>query len=152
MSTKIIMVLSLSVFAFLSWGKFKNKLITQKIAQNLVPQSSCLQKKKCGIIYVAPWCPACNSLIPQLQPFLANAKNNSEYGIQMVVGKGKTQDSNYQKAEEIGHGTKVDADGSIAEALRVTYYPTILVVNEKQVVEMRDQEALSWIQASFQPN
>lgn len=148
------MKIAIVLLVFVVYGVWqKNKV--HLMASNQFPVTSgpnvdaCAQKKMCAIVYLAPWCPACEQVTPMLMTFLKNAQNNPEYGLQVVIGAGRAIGDNENKAKALGLGTIVDNDNLIARALGVTYYPTFIVVDSTRSVKMRDQEAMEWTNKYF---
>lgn len=111
---------------------------------SLVTEGNCKGKELCGIVYVAPWCPACHSIEPLLKSAIVNTKNHV-YGIQVIVGRGKTEEENNQKALELGEGVIVDNNGTYFKELNIAYFPTIMVVNQHKKVQKEGQDALQWV-------
>ncbi len=112
----------------------------------------CKGKKTCSVVYVAPWCSACESLQPTLVSLLPAAKNNPDHGLLVIVGSGKEAGDNEAKADEIGFDTIVDNHNKLADELNVRYFPTIVVIDESLKIKLRDQEALGWIMQTFATN
>ncbi len=115
----------------------------------LTQSLECQKKNGCGVIYVAPWCPACNSMQPQIQQILQKSRENPDYGIVVIVGQGKEARDNFEKAQEIGEGTVTDDDSLYARALKIDRYPTFLVVDSQQKITHRDQAAMGWMNHAF---
>ncbi len=121
-----------------------------KIPVAIVQTPECSGKKKCSVIYVAPWCPACNSMIPQLQALLEVSQNHPDFGVQVIVGNGKTMIENQMKAQEIGGRVITDDEaGSYAKILRITYFPTILVFDQNGKVLAKDTDAMIVLNETF---
>jgi thiol-disulfide isomerase/thioredoxin len=135
--------------AFMAWWWHGHRPVKEVPVRMLASMDSCHLKKSCAIIYVAPWCGACKQLLPQLTPFFENALKNDQYGIQVVVGAGKSDEDNQREADALGPIAIVDNDKSIARNLQVKYFPSIYVVNSSQKILLRDQDALFWIQKHF---
>jgi thiol-disulfide isomerase/thioredoxin len=110
---------------------------------------SCTGKKMCAVIYVAPWCPACETMMPSVLMMAKNAEKNKEYGFQVIVGAGREAGDNARKAELIGYGTLTDDDFKIGKSLGVTYFPSLFVLKSDRTVFIRDQEAMNWMNQNF---
>ncbi|MBA2403362.1 MAG: redoxin domain-containing protein [Bdellovibrionales bacterium] len=149
------MKLALILVAFVIFGVWqKNKV--RWTASNQLPVSrdpamvdSCAQKRMCAVVYLAPWCPACQQVTPTLMTFLANAQKSKLFGLQVIIGAGRKAGENEKKANALGMGTMVDNDNKIANALGVTYYPTFIVIDNKRSVTLRDQAAMEWANSQF---
>ncbi|MFZ4714593.1 MAG: TlpA family protein disulfide reductase [Bacteriovoracaceae bacterium] len=156
MSKFLILVVALCLY--LSWDKYKlrllapNKLPSTTAKNTQVP--NCLEKKQCAVIYVAPWCPSCDQMAPQIQGFLNNSLNHPEIGVKVIIGQGRSTDENEQKAQDYRSQCKdksiykdifIDSDSSLKNSLGVNYYPTFMVVNTEGRVEKRDQNAWKWM-------
>lgn len=99
---------------------------------------------------MAPWCPACNSMIPQLKVLLDRSQNHQDFGIQVIVGNGKSMIDNQMKAQEIGEKVITDDEnGTFAKNLNVTYFPTLFVLDQSAKVIAKDRDALVLMQETF---
>lgn len=140
--------ISAIIFVFVALFFYRHKIISvfkpKHIPASLVSEGNCKGKELCGIVYVAPWCPACHSIEPMLKSALENSKNHV-YGIQVIVGSGKTEEENNQKANDLGEGVIVDNDRRYAKELNIAYFPTVMVVNQQKKVQKEGQEALQWV-------
>lgn len=136
---------------FAIWTSQKNKKTVDRVSvkSRFMRSEMCNGKKKCAVVYVAPWCSACESLLPQLITYSASAKKNPDYGMQVIVGFGREAGDNESKAEQIGDLTIVDNTSKMADELGVKYFPTIVVIDEANRIEFRDQDALAWIDQKF---
>jgi thiol-disulfide isomerase/thioredoxin len=65
--------------------------------------SSCQGKALCGVIYVAPWCPACKQAAPTFKKFLQSSWDHKEHGLEIFVGRGEPQ-ANLEEAIAFGRG------------------------------------------------
>lgn len=124
---------------------FKDK----KVPPTVFQEAGCKGKKMCGLVYLAPWCPACNSVIPQLQIFLKNSVNNKEFGLQLIMGAEQAPGDNERKAKEIGGYVLIDSHNVYSTSLAISYYPTFLVVDEKKQIVFKDQDAMNWMNENF---
>ena len=149
MRSNIIFLALIGFIVFLSRHQLTGMFKDKKVPPTLFQEAGCKGKKMCGLVYLAPWCPACNSVIPQLQIFLKNSVNNKELGLQLVVGAGQAPGDNERKAKEIGENVMVDSHNVYATSLAVSYYPTFLVVDDKKQIKYKDQEAMNWMNENF---
>lgn len=109
----------------------------------------CGSKSFCAVIYVTPWCPACQQSAPRYRAYLANAERSAENGIQVVVGEGRTPEQNNETVSSYGSGALADNNRSIGRMLGVPYYPSHFVLDSKRAVFLRDPEASAWIDERF---
>jgi len=134
----------MAVCLYLSRDQAKALIASSTAPAERSASSPCEGKKLCGVVYVAPWCPACNNLLPKLAVPLANAKDNKDFGMMIVVGQGKREGDNETKVSEIGAGAITDNDGFYHQKLRVEAYPSFYVINQNNRVVMQDQDAFIW--------
>ncbi len=80
---------------------------------------------------------------------LKNSETHPDFGLTIIVGRGRAVGDNLLKAKEISEKVVVDDDGIYATNLNVTYFPTMLVVDGTNKVELKDQEAMHWLNESF---
>lgn len=127
---------------------YRNRIISwfkpRHVPATLVRSGNCEGKKLCGIIYLAPWCPACHSYEPMIKSALSDFKTNQEHGIQIIMGFGNQPGENERKASEISPDVIIDKDRSLAKKMNINYFPTFLVVDQNLKVKMTDAEALQW--------
>ncbi len=112
-------------------------------------EDGCEGRKFCGVIYLAPWCPACRVHVPRFREFLAQARTRKDTGLRIVVGQGKSEAQNLEMAQAIGPGSVIDSDGSIARKLRVNRFPSFFVLAEDQKVVHEGAAAQQWVSESF---
>jgi thiol-disulfide isomerase/thioredoxin len=141
--------LLLIILSFGLWHKYKKPTISPQTLQAI---NACTGKKLCAVIYIAPWCPACEQMSPILKTFLQNSKSVTDYGFQIIVGDERSAGDNKQKAQSLGDGVIIDGDRSLARTLKITYYPTFYVVDPKGKVQMKDQDAMTWANQHFAGN
>ncbi|RZA07286.1 MAG: redoxin domain-containing protein [Proteobacteria bacterium] len=106
-------------------------------------KDTCEGKKSCAVAYLAPWCPHCKKVVPDLQAMITKAEASSEYGLRVIVGGGEKAE-NEKLAALFGKSGVVDASNEIATALGVRGYPSFYVLNEKGQAVMGDQDAYRW--------
>lgn len=116
--------------------------------QSADSKSSCTGKELCGVIYVAPWCPACKQGAPIFKKMLTNSWKNETRGMQVFVGRGEAS-QNLEEAISYGPGASADQDSSKFNALGIRQYPSFFVTDAKGKVLKRDQEAIDWIVQNF---
>ena len=106
---------------------------------------SCAGKKFCALVYVAPWCPACKSILPKLHTFSTNSANSKDYGFKLVVGRERNPGDNEKMAAPFGANGFVDKDSSIHSKLGINYYPTIFIQDQEGTTILKDNEAFRWM-------
>jgi len=110
----------------------------------------CFNKNHCAVIYLAPWCSACNQLAPQLIQLLQKANSLHEIGIAVIIGKGRTHEENESYAKKFGVNALVDNDEKIEQALGISYYPTFLIFDKNRKIILKDMDAMNWINSKYQ--
>ena len=116
-----------------------------KIPIGLNHKGTCLGKKMCAMVYVAPWCPACNGIESDLRMVGNLSANNPEFGVLIIVGGGQTLGENEAKVAELGVAAVTDNQNSYARDLRIRKYPTFLVVNSANKLIHQDGDAIKWM-------
>jgi thiol-disulfide isomerase/thioredoxin len=111
-------------------------------------QDYCTEKKFCVLVYVAPWCPACKQMAPQLKTALLKSRSNKDYGFKVVVGQG-TLAQNDNEAASFGLGATTDPESIVKTALGVDRYPSFFVLDKDSAVVLRDMEAYQWAAERF---
>src|SRR4051812_23628513 len=86
-------------------------------AAALAISDSCSSKKLCAIVYVTPWCPACEQVSPILKMWVTKTKDHAEYGVKVIVGYGKNQGDNEKTAAKYGENSVIDNDLTLAKKL-----------------------------------
>lgn len=149
MRTNIFFTLIIGIIFYFSRGQLTGMFKDKKVPPTLFQEAGCKGKKICGLVYLAPWCPACNSVIPQLQIFLKNSAQNKEMGLQLIMGGEQAPGDNERKAKEIGENVLVDSHKVYSTSLAISYYPTFLVIDEKKQIVFKDQDAMNWMNENF---
>ncbi|MBY0515399.1 MAG: hypothetical protein K2P81_00720 [Bacteriovoracaceae bacterium] len=149
LSLKSITIVAIVFAAFLARGKVFNLFLSREIPAALTQQGSCLGKKMCTVVYLAPWCPACNRLVPDLRMLGSLSFNQPDSGVLIIVGQGKTSDENEDKKIELGEAAITDNDGQLAKDLGIQHFPTFLVINQARKVIHEDQDALAYMDETF---
>lgn len=108
MRSNIIFFAIIGFILYLSRGQLIGMFKEQKVPPTLFKEAGCKGKNICGLVYMAPWCPACNSVIPQLQIYLKNSAHHKESGLQIVMGAEQNAGDNARKAKEIGGNVLTD--------------------------------------------
>ena len=110
---------------------------------------NCSGKASCVVIYVTPWCPSCKQLKPLLLQALERSKTVLDTGLKLIVGQGKTPAANEEEAMSFGAGAVTDNDGAFHKALAVESYPSFFVLDQKQNITLRGQEAANQFSRTF---
>ena len=106
-------------------------------------KDSCDGKKFCAVAYLAPWCPHCKRVVPDLREMLKKAEASGENGLRVIVGGGEP-DENRALAAQFGGSGVVDASNDIARALGVRAYPSFYLLNEQGHTIAGDEAAYRW--------
>jgi thiol-disulfide isomerase/thioredoxin len=147
------------IFIFLAAGCFylwKQKqnvtsIPTQSpLYRELVSSRSCEKKSSCALVYVTPWCPACEQLSPILTQWKEKSLNDPEAGLKIIVGMERNSGDNKRIAERYGDNSLIDEDQRLHELLKIRHYPTIILVRKDGVIEKRDQEAIMWAAKKYE--
>jgi thiol-disulfide isomerase/thioredoxin len=112
---------------------------------------SCAGKQHCLVVYLAPWCGACKSILPELQTLTHRQSESPHTGVQVIVGEGRQSEDNERMASYFGPAALVDADRSLHASLGVRYYPTMIVLGASDQILHRDEKAFTWTQKALQP-
>jgi len=110
--------------------------------RELVSTTSCEKKAACFLVYVTPWCPACEQLSPYLLKIQERSKADPDFGIKMIVGQERNPGDNRRIADRYGSDSVIDEDQSVHKLLNVKYYPTILIVRQDGIISERDNKAI----------
>lgn len=149
---KIIFLL-LATAAYFIWDKRvqqQEKVSLREYQRGIASgEDNCTGKKFCVIAYVAPWCPSCKALAPQLKTFLAHSKDSKDNGMKVVVGEGVTAAENEADAAKYGYGAVADNSGVYKKRLRVEQFPSLFVVDRDGTIILRDQEAADYMSDKF---
>lgn len=103
--------------------------------------NSCLGKKFCITVFVAPWCPACKasqgsfSSISQYLP-----QNRPDIGFGVVIGNGSLAENNAEKEVLSNLDVQTDNTGLIFKKRNISSFPT-WVVNDQTGKEIFRESA-----------
>lgn len=155
-----LLVFLLIIISFFWWNKHKHSLFAKKVLppisienkgkneDQITSLDPCQGKKMCALVYIAPWCSACEQIAPYLKQIAAKVRDDNENGFLIVVGAGNEKE-NQEKVSFYESHTIADNDSSISKSLGISYYPTFLVINSDRKIELKDQEAANWIQKNL---
>lgn len=134
----------LAAGCFFYWKYTRAPIPTLKTPafKELVTTTSCEGKANCLLVYVTPWCPACEQISPYLRNIQEKSQSDSEYGIKMIVGQERDPGGNRRIADRYGKTTVIDEDLSVQKMLNVSYFPTVLLVRKDGSISERDNKAL----------
>ena len=99
----------------------------------------CYGKEKCIVVYVAPWCPACEAsadTIREMSRRWNGSNRDSNRGIKVMVGADSVAKCR-QKAAAFGTFAMVDENGDFARQHSVNSYPSWIVFDRNGVEERR---------------
>jgi thiol-disulfide isomerase/thioredoxin len=147
----------LAALALGGYALFKKPGVSAPATMARVPTSdgatqtidACADTDHCLIAYVAPWCPACHQVIPQLTSLRDRWESNPRAGVKFIVGKGADA-KNRAMVASIGKSAFLDADGSFAKEMAVSYFPTIWVTDRSGKVIAKDRAAFEWVNKAAQ--
>jgi thiol-disulfide isomerase/thioredoxin len=142
-----ILLLCVGIFAY--WKLKVQRPAPGEIANTpayheLITTESCAGKKSCVLIYVTPWCPACEQMSPFIQKWLAKAKDDPDYGFKVIVGMENARGDNQRLAKRYAPVSVIDHRRKIHDLLGVRYYPTLLMVKTSGEVDARDDKVIEW--------
>ena len=135
------LMIVLAAGCFLYW-KHSRRPESAPMAKGLYSTTSCEGKTSCFLVYVTPWCPACEQLSPYLLKIQEQTKNDPEFGIKMIVSGERKPGDNQRIADRYGKSSVIDLDRSVHKMLNISYYPTILLVRQDGTISERDNKAL----------
>lgn len=145
-----LLIVLLIFVVFFGWKKYHNRFFGKNALPVIVEQSldPCREKSFCGVVYVAPWCPACEQISSYLKQLADKVGDDGDKGFLIIVGDGKANE-NKAKVDFYASHVLADNDATLRKSLGVTYYPTFLVIDSKRKIILRDQEAADWIQKNL---
>ena len=121
--------------------------VRTQLSDSPVDQSAkietCISKKRCVFIYVAPWCPACHQLLGQFER-IKSGLARKDIGVLLVVGA----DDDRQK--EIALRNQYDADaildtttGQFRKINKIDAFPTLIVMQPSGKVDAYGSAAIT---------
>lgn len=138
---------------FLLWKQSQKEAAAPlKSAQyfELISNTTCEKKASCALVYVTPWCPACEQLSPLLFQWKEKSLKDPDAGLKIIVGMERNSGDNKKVAERYREHSIIDEDGSLHELLKIKHYPTIILVGKDGVIEKRDQDAIMWAAKKYE--
>ena len=129
-------VLILAVGLFISRDKLVAVMHWETTPTDFFKEGQCKGKKLCGVAYLVPKSRATHAILPELQKYMERAKTHPEYGVQVIVGRGKTSEENTEKAKKVGEGVIVDP-------------PSFFVIDQQNETKLVGKAAWGWFRASF---
>ena len=101
---RILLIISIALALVVSQTKREREhaAAVKAYTRNLASKTdNCTDKQFCAVIYLAPWCPSCNQMAPQLRTAVQRAKSKTDFGMKIVVGQGTTA-QNEEEAASFG--------------------------------------------------
>jgi hypothetical protein len=144
-SNKFAYLVLIGLMVFFSRHRLLDAFSETKVPTGLNQQGTCLGKKMCAMVYVAPWCPACNGIESDLRMVGNLSASNPDFGVLIIVGGGQTAGENEAKVVELGSAAVTDNQNTYARVLRIRKYPTFLVVNSSNKLIHQDEDAIKWM-------
>lgn len=145
MNSKLLPLIILLSVGYIYRDKIHTFISPTVVSKQIVSGDACSEKAMCAIVYMAPWCPACKQLQPAIISAMQALQHHPQNGIQVIMGGEKNPGDNARAASDFGPDVIIDQNGTLQTELNVTYYPTILVVNQKRDIVYKDQEAMKWL-------
>ncbi|MBP9838947.1 MAG: redoxin family protein [Proteobacteria bacterium] len=109
-------------------------------ALNSYASDPCINKERCVIAYLAPWCPSCVAS----QGFLVKAKNkllkNNKLGMKIIIGMAD-EASSMKMASGFDNQVFLDTQSEFSRAVGITSVPTVLIIDDKQTIVDKDLPA-----------
>ena len=105
---------------------------------------NCRNKKICLVVYMAPWCPACKQVMPEVSKLLEKSKTSKDFGAKAYVGKGSNLEENEAMARKLGAGAEVDTNHEMHQKLKVGYYPAFFVLDSEGSITLDGKDAFYW--------
>lgn len=144
-------VVAISICVFLGVKKLRSIPPVDRIEfasvspalSNTQPVENCQSKKTCLIIYVAPWCGACQMFIErQLSP-VSDMIAKKEMGMLIVVGA-DTPEKNSEHAKKLGALAGTDKNDEFMRKNKIEYFPFFIVTSSGQMTH-HGQHAWDWL-------
>lgn len=110
---------------------------------------TCAGKDFCVTVYLAPWCPHCQSAVPKVQKMLALTKIGGKNGVRVAVGMGEPSQNEAMARAIAGGGVTVDQDSSLARKWNVSGVPSYQVLDKEGAVVLEGREAYQWVHEKF---
>jgi hypothetical protein len=142
-------ILVVVIGLFISRDKLVSVLHWETTPTDFFKEGQCKGKKLCGVAYLVPKSHATNEILPELQKYMERAKKHPEYGIQVIVGRGKTSEENTEKAKKVGEGVIVDQDDILGMEYAIVDPPSFFVIDPLNETKLVGKAAWGWFRASF---
>lgn len=104
----------------------------------------CSGRAHCVILYLAPWCPHCRSMIsrvPELRGFWSSAERP---GFKVIVGNDKDA-AVEEMARQIGEPVFLDRKKDFLNRMNISFFPSWFVVDAQGRVLKAGKSAISWV-------
>ncbi len=149
-STPLAIIIIL-VGLFLSRDKLAELIQWESTPTDFFKEVQCKGKKLCGVVYLKPLSKASTDLVPEIQKYLLKAAKHPEYGIQVIVGRGKTSEENRALATLVGGGAIADNDDILGMEYAITDAPGFFVIDSLNETKLAGIPAWGWCKANFGP-
>ena len=128
------MMVIVGLFAAVRWMTRPadlSPLLLQPAQANTLTADPCLNKQRCVIVNIAPWCPACASTLPLIRVLRDAWMNSPRYGFKIIVSADRL-DALQDEARSIGDNTYVDPENRFVKMTHFNAFPTWVVLDENK--------------------
>jgi thiol-disulfide isomerase/thioredoxin len=136
----LVLGLLVGVARYRGWGPFHQDragATSVKLAA-LTPAAEagdpCAKARRCVVVYLAPWCPACRQAKPHVKALRARLPAGA--AMKVVIGQAERSRSQ-EMAGEVGGAVFFDPDGDYYKAIKGTGIPYWMVLDADQHVTAR---------------
>lgn len=107
------------------------------------PVEDCQSKKTCFIVYVAPWCGACQMFMERHFSPMSNKIAQKDLGLLVIVGADAPA-KNSDHAKKIGPLASTDTNDEFLKKNKIEYFPFFIVTSAGHVTH-HGRPALDWL-------
>jgi hypothetical protein len=129
--------LIIAVLSIYAWKEFRPRHLEAAFIPSSQVASTdpdpCLNKERCVLVQVAPWCPSCHEARGLILGLRDRWKASSHIGFKIVLA-GDTQVKLRAEAESLGANTYLDYKREFSRETGETGFPDWVVLNEDKKV------------------
>jgi thiol-disulfide isomerase/thioredoxin len=130
-SKQFLIAVGVMVFSSLAWGGQlfgPRQLPPTAELSGSVSSDPCAGRERCIVVYVAPWCPACEGALPFFNFLYRKVQATDRVGMKVIIGADE-QSKLVRMSGKFRAPTFFDEDGSFSRAAGVRAYPSVWVTD-----------------------
>lgn len=121
-----------------------SSLVLLSSATTVKSDDPCSYRGYCVVIYLAPWCHHCQTLVPHLKIMRDKWNSTTSPGVKIIVG-GDTTEKMEAMAKTIGLPVYIDKNNVYKMSLNINFTPYWVVLDHNGLIIKELNNAVDWV-------